>query len=205
MPIRIGIPVQDCSLTFTNGQKLCADDIEEILNFAKAALEQGDTVVNSSNTGLTLEPGRYNTSGNNVNLSSRSGTWRFENVGQNNFVLILNTRLGNRTVTTEDTMASTTGTVTYRQDIKIQLHGHSGNPQVLYDSTVTPPSVYNTGVVMDDSGAITLPLPIPGQGEVWYLTATLTHTVTSGAYQAETIITNTDGLLGLSLKLFTSC
>lgn len=216
MPIRTDIPNHDCGLAFSNGQIICADDIEAILDFAKAALAQGDTVVSEGNRATISESTlelrskaaigydnkKYNVSAWPVPIVAR---WDFENAGQGAFSFIARVQLGNRTVSTTDVSETTSSNVTYTQHVKFTLHDHAGGSITIFDSQATPVTP-NVPTVISIENAHGLALPTPGQSEAWYMQASLTHIVDSGAWSHYATINNPDdGIQGVSLKLYTVC
>lgn len=216
MPTRTGIPIHDCGLSFTNGQKLCADDIAAILDFGKVALQRGDTVVSE---GPQYSEGNrigasYFTDGARVGFRRGYTTdtlngaayvesvFYFENAGQESYSLILNALIGNRPP------ADIYYPGPYQGRVIATMYDHVGGTKELYNSQ-TDATPNNVQTLVTKSGAHGLTLPTPGQAEAWSLKVSYELRVNGFAdpvngTQAR-IEYPEDGARSFSLKLFSAC
>lgn len=213
MPTRSNIPLFNCGLSFSAGQTLCADDIEEIIKLAKAGLLQGDTVVSEGpihNTEAFPTPigtgeeyfnhaarvGFYSAKLNRV-LNGQAITeadFYFTNAGQDSFVLAMQARPGLHT--------------TIQGRITATLYNHSGASVELYSSQ-TDSTPDNTNTLVSKTGKHGLAMPTPGSEEIWRLNVKyeLRQNGFADPVNGSSVLLfkPEDGARAFSLKLYTDC
>ena len=220
MPTRTGIPIVDCGLSFTDGQKLCADDITAILDFAKASLQRGDTVVSegpvqSDANAIGAGVDRISQQAARVGFPHRGtgqntgaqpiaeADFYFENAGQEECLLIANVHPG------QGSPLDAAGVYSDLQGrIVITLYDHVGGTKELYNNQTesTPNNVYT---LITKSITHGLTLPTPGEGETWRLNVKYELRTNGFAdpVNSDDVEYNRpwDGVLSFSLKLFSAC
>jgi hypothetical protein len=218
MAIRTDIVAKDCTLTYTNGQVICADDLLALLDFAKNALSQGDTVASDCEQYQYIDSTDYMISAavavpfvyNDVNpdpsqpsiLGRMVRTWPFEYAGQTNFVLVADVRPGDRNI------PETPGVnIQVNGHIEIWVRDHLGAIQRLYDSRTAGTS-YNVDTRITVNDTILLTKPAPTETEIWELEIrySITPPGSTTPVTAYTFYPHPmDGVQRFSLKLYTVC
>lgn len=216
MPTRTNLIVPDCSISFTDGQIICASDLLAIMDFGKAALQKGDTVVNEGYSMInTYDP---NTGvGNPLQVTgiiqaaavgfdsgvtqNQSGPatkiafnrWQFANPGFTHFELVSRVLIGQR------------NSAYYTGKVYIQLKNASNTPVTLYDS-LTDGTPYNVETVVNKVGEHRLPFSSPTNSDIFTLEAFYElSNVPRPLTAVQPYDFPLDGVQLLSLRLFSEC